>query len=385
MRVYSGKNVLEEARDRISYIYDEFPNVVVGFSGGKDSTVVLQLALEVAERKGRLPVRVMFIDQEAEWQSTIDYVRAVFADKRIQPWWIQMPFMIENATSTTENFLTCWDPDRRPDWMRQQEPDSEKVNIYGARYWKELFPNIPRVAYPSSKFCFLGGVRCEESVTRRVALTNAATYKHITYGLILDRKREHYSFYPIYDWAYTDVWKYIHSNRFQYNRLYDSLFQYGVPVRDMRVSNLNHETAVRNLFFLQEVEPDTWNRLAQRLGGIKMAGSLKSDAFSTVRKLPHMFKDWREYRDFLLVKLIPDPERIDLFRRKFAALDKRYDTYPDIEGLYKVQITALLANDWLLTKINNWERHPSRHIYRRMKRDPNYKPYAGDYTETLTR
>jgi predicted phosphoadenosine phosphosulfate sulfurtransferase len=63
---YGNKTVYEMALERIEYIFDEFENVSVNFSGGKDSTVTLNLALTVAEKKGRLPLKVMFIDQEAE-------------------------------------------------------------------------------------------------------------------------------------------------------------------------------------------------------------------------------------------------------------------------------------------------------------------------------
>lgn len=385
MQIYLKKTVLEAALDRIRYLFDEFPEVVVGFSGGKDSTVILNLALQVAEEKGRLPLRVMFIDQEGEWQSVIDYVREVFQDPRVKPWWFQIPFLIENATSTRENFLHCWEPGKQDIWMRPQEPDSVKDNIYGVKFWKHLFTNIPAVEYKGRKMCFLGGVRCEESMTRRVGLTTAATYKHITWGRKLDDRGLHFTFYPIYDWSYTDVWKYIHSNKIRYCRLYDSLFQHGVAVNKMRVSNLNHETAVHALFFLQEVEPETWNRLTRRLGGISMAGQMKKEAFTTVKELPWMFRDWREYRDYLLDKLIDprDAKRRKKFKDKFARMDKRYADLPDQEDMVKTQISAILCNDWLMTKITNWERAPTRWLFRKAKANPDFKMWEGKYALPL--
>ena len=50
-KIYKQKNVYEAAKERINYLFNEFDNVVVGFSGGKDSTCVLNLALEVAEER----------------------------------------------------------------------------------------------------------------------------------------------------------------------------------------------------------------------------------------------------------------------------------------------------------------------------------------------
>ena len=53
-KVYLNKTVYEESLDRIRFVFDEFPNVVVCFSGGKDSTVCLELSLIVAAFKSSL-------------------------------------------------------------------------------------------------------------------------------------------------------------------------------------------------------------------------------------------------------------------------------------------------------------------------------------------
>ena len=54
MKIYLKQNVLEAARERIAWVFDEFDGEIeVAFSGGKDSTVILELALEEAEKRGR--------------------------------------------------------------------------------------------------------------------------------------------------------------------------------------------------------------------------------------------------------------------------------------------------------------------------------------------
>lgn len=45
MKILSNKNVFDAALERINYLFDEFPNVVAGISGGKDSTVIFELTL----------------------------------------------------------------------------------------------------------------------------------------------------------------------------------------------------------------------------------------------------------------------------------------------------------------------------------------------------
>lgn len=70
-----GYDVYTAAKDRIRHMYDRFDNVVVSFSGGKDSTCVLHLTHEVAKEIDRLPVHVTFWDEEAIPYETEDYVR----------------------------------------------------------------------------------------------------------------------------------------------------------------------------------------------------------------------------------------------------------------------------------------------------------------------
>ena len=45
---YLDKDVLTAARERISYIFDNFEKIIVSVSGGKDSTVLCHLALLVS-------------------------------------------------------------------------------------------------------------------------------------------------------------------------------------------------------------------------------------------------------------------------------------------------------------------------------------------------
>jgi hypothetical protein len=57
--VMAGLNVFDAALDRIRWLFDEFDNqVMVCNSGGKDSTVVLELALMVAKERACLPLHV---------------------------------------------------------------------------------------------------------------------------------------------------------------------------------------------------------------------------------------------------------------------------------------------------------------------------------------
>ena len=84
MKIYSNKTVLEAAKERIKFLFEDFENVVVSYSGGKDSTVILGLCLEVARELNRLPLKVMFLDQESELAATIDIVQEVMSSEEIE-------------------------------------------------------------------------------------------------------------------------------------------------------------------------------------------------------------------------------------------------------------------------------------------------------------
>jgi predicted phosphoadenosine phosphosulfate sulfurtransferase len=365
MKIYLKQNVFNESLDRIRWLFDEFPNVIVGFSGGKDSTVVFNLAMMVAKEKNRLPLKVMFLDQEAEWQATIDQVTAIMEHPDVEPMWMQIPIKLFNATSTTDHWLMCWDKDAEDKWMHPQVEYSYKENKYGTDRFAEMFEAIVRVEFPNTPTCYIAGVRTEESPTRFVALTHQETYKGATWGKKLNPKLGHYSFYPIYDWSYMDIWAAIHKNKWAYNAIYDAQYAYGISVMDMRVSNVHHETAVSNLFYMQEAEPETYVKLTQRIGGVDAACKAGEDDFF-VKDLPFMFSTWREYRDFLLEKLIIIPEWREGFAKKFKAMDDLY--FEDIgDKLHKVHISSILTNDWEHVKLSNFERSPPIYMIRKRK------------------
>jgi predicted phosphoadenosine phosphosulfate sulfurtransferase len=372
MKIFKSENVFEAALNRIRWLFDEFDEIVVSTSGGKDSTVVYNLALMVAEEKGRLPLKVMFIDQEAEWKHTIDYLETVMYDERVTPYWYQMPIRIFNATSATDHWLNCWNPDDKDLWIHPQQPIAITENIYGTDRFGELFPAIAKKDFAGKRVCYLAGVRGDENPRRFVALTGEPTYKWATWGKVLDKKAEQYTMYPLYDWTSSDIWKAINENKWDFNRIYEQMYAYGVPLEKMRVSNLHHETAIAALFYLQEIEGDTWNRMTKRLDGIDTAGKMGKDDF-IMRELPYMFKDWREYRDYLLVNLVKDEGDQKIFKDAFELHDIAYEGSLG-DALFKVHVSAILCQDLELTKLRNYDMsvgYKQRAAFKTM--NPDYK------------
>jgi len=358
-------NVLEAALWRFEYIYKEFDGkVVIGTSGGKDSAVILGLAKTVARKLGMLPVKAMWLDQEAEWNFTVDYFNNLKKDPEVEFYWYQIPLVIFNATShdSENNWLNCWAEDE--EWIRPKDPDAITENTFGTKRFAPLFEPILKSIFPDGG-CYIAGMRAEESPRRTLSLTMSLTYKWITYG----RKYEEpwYVFYPIYDWRWSDVWKYILDNDIPYNKLYDLLFQYGIPVKNMRVSNLHHETAVHSLLHAQEMDSGLWNQLTTRLDGVNTVKHLKGSSMKPPKVLPEAFTDWKEYRDYLTEHLVLNEDYKKIFKAKWERMDEKYEGMYYIEDMYKAQISAILLNDWEMTKISNWETIPEVGAYRQWK------------------
>jgi predicted phosphoadenosine phosphosulfate sulfurtransferase len=344
MKIYLKQNVFEAALDRIRWLFDEFPNVIVNVSGGKDSTVVRNLALMVAEEKGRLPLKVYHTDLEVEWETVVQYLRDVMNDPRIDPLWLQIPLKeaVFNATSGTNPFFYCWEPGVT--WMREKEPNSIKENVYGVERYDELFAAFDNVTFPGQPVARLAGVRTEESPGRMMGLTSYETYKGVTWGNKEAKKTNHYTFYPIYDWSYTDVWKAINDNDWPYCKIYDLQYQHGVPVRRMRISSVLHESAVHSLFYLQEFEAETWNKLIARANGANTAGHMREDYYCP-KELPPMFKDWTEYRDYLLENLITDPVIREKLRLQIKQNDNLFIEAAQ-HDLVKQEINIILNHEF---------------------------------------
>jgi len=359
MKYYSKNNVYEEAINRIEFLFDEFEEVIVGFSGGKDSTVTLHLALEVAEKRNRLPLKVLFIDQEAEWQGTIDYVKKVMYDKRVEPLWFQMPIVITNNASTEHRYSNCWDPEKKDEWLHPQDKISITENVYNCDRFHDLFKAILKVDFKDKKTCYLAGVRTQEAPKRLMSLTSGLTYKHITYGKQLTKALGHYTFYPIYDWEISDIWKYIYDNNVEYNKIYDEMYKHGVTINNMRISNLHHETSIQALLLVQEIEPKTWNKISSRIAGSNSIKHLKENAFSCPKELPPMFKSWKEYFYHLKDNLINEQKYKDQLIKRIDGINKFMINQIIEDDIYRNGIKTILSSDWDFTKMINFTTSPN--------------------------
>lgn len=341
-------NVLEAARARIRFVFDNFREVHVSISGGKDSTVLAHLALLEARRRAR-KVGLFFLDEEAVYDSTIqmiEYLMELYpeATNRL---WLQIPFALTNAVSLAQSQLIAWEPGKHKIWMRpkkaysihaapwdrRQETVRDKVKGFG---FYDVIENWERC---HSGVAYLVGLRATESMNRWRAMIKHPVEiggERVYWGT---RNGANVSLYPIYDWNFSDVWKYIHHEGLRYSKIYDFQFRKGMALNEIRVSSLIHEKSFKSLCELPEFEPKTYARLCERIKGIEFAQETgKAAKMFRVSKLPQGYKSWRQYRDFLLATY-HDPTIRQTFERRFSR-------HLDNEFVARQQCRQLVLNDY---------------------------------------
>lgn len=333
MKIYLDKTVLEASLERIEYIFDHFENIVVSVSSGKDSTVIYHLALDEAIKRNR-KIKVMFLDQEAEYENTVLLMRKQMNHSNVIPMWFQVPIYMTNATSYKEDQLYAWGEGE--EWIRDKEPNS--IHSIEGDYPKRFYKFFPWVEKNNPDTAFIIGLRAEESLNRYRAVTKNPGYDNIRWSTKTECPTT-FRFYPIYDWGAGDVWKYIDDNNIEYNKIYDLMFANNHNIYNtMRVSNLIHEKSFRCLTDLQKLEPNTYNKLCKRLEGVHVASRYANeDTIYSANERPKDFKTWKEYRDYLL--LTSTSKHKDRFI-------KRFEEQGDDEVVCKQQCKQILVNDW---------------------------------------
>lgn len=332
---YKENNVFEEALERIRMIFDYHDDVIVSMSGGKDSTVLFNLALMVAKEKNRLPLKVFWLDQEAEWQHTVDYMESIMRMPEVKPYWYQIPFDFTNSLSAKNNFLRVWDEKKEDKWIHPKSDISIKENPSKYYRFHDLVSYLPEYCTESDNCAVLVGMRIQESLNRRMTIAYGKAYfRGETY---CQKKRGKIQvFWAIYDFTNDDIWTAIAKNNWSYNSVYDLQYRWGVPKARMRVSALIHETSWYAIEMLQEFEQKTYNRFTSRVDGVSTFNHAFDEGGIIPKKLPFAFKDWKEYRDYLLIH-ITKPEYHQLFINRWKNQDG--------DEWYKVHVREIIIND----------------------------------------
>lgn len=279
MKSYNEQNVYEAAIERYDYIYQNFDRVCISFSNGKDSGVLLNLAIEAARRANKLPVNVLYIDFEAQYSHAIDFTHFTFNREEVQGWWVCLPIHLRNAVSQIVPYWVCWDQDKKDAWVRDY-PDNKyvvkDVNFfpffrYGMEF-EEFVPEFAKWFSNGEKTACCVGIRSDESLNRfrTISSTSKITYdgKQWTTKLFpKDENSQIYNCYPIYDWRVEDVWRANGKFRWRYNKIYDIMHLAGVSIYKQRLCQPYGDDQRQGLYLFKILEPETWAKVVNRVEG----------------------------------------------------------------------------------------------------------------------
>lgn len=318
-------NVYEALIKRLDFVFSEFDKVVVSFSGGKDSGVLLSITMDYAKRTGNLGrLAVYHMDYEAQYTKTTEYVDRVFNSlpDSVDGFRVCLPVKAQCSTSMFQAYWQPWKLSDKAIWCRPM-PTKHVIN-------EDNFPwsfdyeisdyefNIEfgKAVYPDKKVCFLIGIRTQESLNRwrtmnrRMAVNE---YKGRNYTTVITDKLV--NAYPLFDWAVEDVWTANARFGYDYNKVYDLMYLAGVPLSKMRVASPFNDCAQDALKLYKVLEPDTWGLLVGRVNGVNFTGlygGTTAMGWKKITKPAHF--TWKQYMYFLLDTLPEETRKNYLYK-----------------------------------------------------------------------
>lgn len=311
---YLEKDVLTAATERLEMVLKTFDNVYFSFSGGKDSSVMLQLANKVA-RRIRKKFDVLFIDMEAQYKATIDHVNELKSLSNIRDFYhIALPISLRNSVSVLQPKWICWDESAKDLWVRDLPEDSININnnpIKDFRVGEEFEELILQFGkwYQEEKggICGCGiAIRANESLNRFRTIAKKISkimYKDIVWTTRM-KYRDYldvYSFYPIYDFTAEDIWGCVSKFDFKFNRVYEMLYKDGLSIHQQRLCQPYGDDQRNGLNQFKKIEPETWEKVLSRVNGVNFGNIYcRTTALGNLKTSKPEFMTWQEYTVFLL-------------------------------------------------------------------------------------
>lgn len=315
-------NVYEAVQDRLKVLFDDFDNIYVSFSGGKDSGVLLNLCIDYI-RNNRLSrkIGVFHIDYECQYQMTTDYVDSVFKENKdiLEVYHICLPLKAQCATSMHQNHWKPWESEKKNIWVRSMPDNSINISNHEFYFWHDgmwdyefqtEFSEWYHHKSKATKTACLVGIRTQESMNRWRAIHSDKNYrKYKSHKWTKEISNNVYNAYPIYDWLTEDIWTANAKFNWSYNKLYDLYHLAGVGLEQMRVASPFNDYAKESLHLYKVIDPNNWGKMIGRVNGVNFTGlygGTTAMGWQSIKLPPN--HTWETYMYFLLSTL-PDESK----------------------------------------------------------------------------
>ena len=313
MKIYKDQDVLSAARDRYKFIFNNFDNVCFSFSGGKDSSLMIQLANIVAKKLNKV-FDVLYIDLEAQYKHTIDHVYELKELSQIRDFYhIALPLYLRNAVSVLQPKWICWKPEDKELWVRDLPKDSiNLINNFLPFYnrvmeFEEFVPSFNKwYADTKGGMCAVGvGIRADESLNRfrTIAIPkNKVMFKNKPWTTQIYKNT--FNFYPLYDFKTQDVWGAVSLLDLKYNKIYELMYKNGLSIHEQRLCQPYGDDQRNGLDQFKALEADTWEKILNRVNGVNFGNIYcRSYALGNIKSFKPDFMSWEQYTVFLLESL----------------------------------------------------------------------------------
>lgn len=281
---YLEKNVLDAAIERLEIIFENFDNIYFSVSGGKDSSVMVQLANKVAMKMNK-KFDVLFIDLEAQYSHTIKHIEELKKLSQIRDFYhIALPIALRNAVSVLQPKWICWEEESKHLWVRDIPKDSININNCPFTWFKkgeEFEEFIVQFAvwylkkYKGKVACGIG-IRTDESLNRFRTIAfqdKKVTFNNCNWTTKLKVHEKHvevYNFYPIYDWTAEDIWGAVSKFDFKFNYIYELMYKNGLSIYEQRLCQPYGDDQRNGLNQFKALEYETWSKVLNRVNRSKL-------------------------------------------------------------------------------------------------------------------
>lgn len=346
-KLYIDKDVYTAAMERFEYVFTHFDNYYFSVSGGKDSSVMLQLAAKVA-RKYHKKISVMYIDFEAQYEMTIEHIEVLIEEIKdiLENWyWICLPMSLRNAVSVIQPRWICWNKAEKDKWVREMPTNEWIINednmpedwtwfTDGIEFEQFIlfFGDWYNKQHGGITACGIG-IRSDESLNRFRTITNFSkeTYQDIhwtTRVKIRNVNTNLYNFYPIYDWKTPDIWTAVSKFDLKFNQIYEQLYKNGVPLSEQRLCQPYGDDQRKSLDQFRALEYVTWEKVLKRVHGVNFGNIYcRTSVLGMIKTEKPNGMSWQEYTVFLLESLgLYVPELRDHYYSKIRAFFTWYES-----------------------------------------------------------
>ena len=264
-------------------IFREFDNISVSFSGGKDSSLLLNLCVKyIRDNHLNRKISVLHLDYEAQYEMTTKYVDEVLSDNCdiLDVYRVCVPFKVTTCTSMHQSYWRPWEEDKQDIWVRSLPTNAitkKYFSFYNESMWdydfQQRFSLWLHERNKAKRTAVLVGIRTQESLHRWRAIHSDRNYKN--YNGINWTKEVYdnvYNAYPIFDWLTEDIWIANAKFNFSYNKLYNLFYQAGLNIDQMRVASPFLSEGQETLSLYRVIEPHTWGKLVSRVNGVNFTG-----------------------------------------------------------------------------------------------------------------